>query len=582
MHIIQQLQTKIANEIVALYPEINPDTIQVELTREEQHGEITTNAAMMLAKICKQAPRALAAQMMEKIQQLSEVASVEVAGPGFINITLHPQVWLQELATIVEQGARYGELDLGHNEKIHVEFVSANPTGPMHAGHVRNAVLGDTIASLLQKVGYQVYREYYINDAGGQVDCLARSVYLRYKEALGMELPDNAFDGNLYPGEYLIPIGKKIAAEEGNVWCTAEESTWLPIFKKCAVDQMMQLIRHDLKELGVVMDYYASEKALADAGKVQAALEVLYKQGDIYEGVLPQPKGHAIEDWEERPQTLFRATRYGDETDRPLRKSDGSWTYFAGDIAYHLDKFERGFPRMINVLGADHCGYVVRLTAAVSAITQGAGAVEVKVFQIVNFFEKGKPVKMSKRAGSFITSEDMVTRVGKDAVRFMMVSRHNSTVIDFDFEKVLEQSQDNPLFYIQYAHARICSVFRHAREVYPEITEEYIRENAQAVNLALLNHPAEIATIRTLAAWPKIVEQAAVAREPHRIANYLYGAAGVFHNLWNQGKGTASLRFIDNSDREMTLAKLFLLSGVASILRDGLRLLGITPVSEMR
>lgn len=580
MYIFKRLQEKIKNIIETFLPDvdISDQFIQVEMTKDEKYGEITTNIAMVLAKQLKISPHELAEQLIVPIRQMREILDACVAGPGFINMTLDVKVWLNELQQIVALGKAYSDIQMVQNQKVHVEFVSANPTGPMHAGHVRNAVLGDTIASLLAKVGYHVYREYYINDAGGQIDCLARSVYLRYQEALGKQLSPQSFDGNLYPGEYLIPLGEAIAAQDGKRWLDQDEQDWLPVFKQYSVEKMMNLIRDDLEALGVVMDCYTSEKALTDAEKVQEALDFLKNKGDVYEGTLPKPKGHVIEDWEERPQTLFRATKYGDETDRPLRKSDGSWTYFAGDIAYHLDKFQRGFDYMINVLGADHCGYVSRLTSAVKALTDSKGILKVKLFQIVNFFENGVPVKMSKRAGNFITSKDIVDRVGKDATRFMMISRHNSTVIDFDFEKVLEQSQDNPLFYIQYAHARTCSVFRRAREIFPHMVEGDYKEEWGAY----LSHSAEIATIRMLACWPKIVEQAATTLEPHRISNYLYTLAGVFHNLWNQGKDSLDLRFIDSQNEQITQAKLFLLRGVATVLSDGLELLGITPVSEMR
>ncbi|MDR1208501.1 MAG: arginine--tRNA ligase, partial [Holosporales bacterium] len=480
---------------------------------------------------------------------------------------------------IVCSGREYAGADIGQGQTVHVEFVSANPTGPMHAGHVRNAVLGDTIASLLTKVGYNVYREYYINDAGSQIDCLARSTYLRYLEANGTVLPPDAFSGDVYPGDYLIPVGQHMAALFGDKWIGKLEQEWMPTFRTSAVDAMMDMIREDLASLGVVMDCYTSEKTLTQAGLIDQAVDVLTKKDDIYTGVLNPPKGKPIDDWEERPQTLFRATKYGDEVDRPLRKSDGSWTYFAGDIAYHLDKYNRGFNTLINVLGADHCGYVVRLKAAVSAITNYGATLDVKLFQIVNFFENGVPVKMSKRSGNFITSKEIVSRVGKDATRFMMISRHHSTVIDFDFQKVLELSHDNPVFYVQYAHARICSVFRHASSLFPDLTENVIK---QIENVDPFSSALEIAVIRCMAIWPQVVVQAAIAQEPHRITNYLYALAGEFHSLWNQGKDLTELRFIDSTSRQSTLRKLFLLHGIATVLRDGLELLGIRPVEEMR
>lgn len=553
--------------------------IQVEITDDPQHGDIATNAAMVLCKTFRMSPRALAETLADRLKRLEGVSDVAVAGPGFLNVSLTPEAWTQELREIVRQGDAYGAVDLGHGQKVQVEYVSANPTGPMHTGHVRNAVLGDAIAALLKKVGYDVHKEYYINDAGGQIDVLARSVYLRYLEALGHTLAEDAFKGDVYPGAYLIPVGKALAERDGDRWVGRDEAEWMPVFKEFAVQAMMTMIRHDLEELGVVMDYYASEKQVTEGGKIEEALAILEENGDLYTGVLTPPKGKPIDDWEARPQTLFKATKYGDEVDRPLRKSDGSWTYFAGDIAYHLDKFQRGFTHIINVLGADHCGYVTRLKAAVSAVTRGGAKVDVKLFQLVNFFENGVPVKMSKRAGTFITSQDVVGRVGKDATRFMMLTKHNTTVIDFDFQKVLELSQENPVFYVQYAHARICSVFRHAQEVFPDLDEAVVRK---LETIRSLTHPAEIALIKVLAQWPQIVEQAAVNLEPHRITTYLIALAGAFHSLWNRGKEAPELRFISSDDRDATCSKLYLLSGVATILRDGLHLLGVRPIEEMR
>ncbi|MDR1907495.1 MAG: arginine--tRNA ligase [Holosporales bacterium] len=576
MSLIKSIKAKIESAIREL-GDVDASAAQLDLSKDPAHGELSTNAAMVLCKPFGLAPRVLAERLAEKIRQFEEISNVEIAGAGFINMTLKPAVWTNELKEIVRLGANYSQSNLANGESVHVEFVSANPTGPMHAGHVRNAVLGDTIASLLSKVGYKVYREYYINDAGSQIDCLARSVYLRYTEALGETLPANAFDGDVYPGAYLIPIGQHIASLHKDKWLGKEESVWMPTFRELAVDAMMDLIRKDLNELGVVMDCYTSEKSLT--GQIAQVLETLEKNGDVYTGVLAPPKGKPIDDWEERPQTLFRSTKYGDEVDRPLRKSDGSWTYFAGDIAYHLDKYKRGFTKMINVLGEDHCGYVTRLKAAVAAITNGKATLDVKLFQIVNFFENGVPVKMSKRAGTFITSEDIVGRVGKDATRFMMISRHHGTVLDFDFQKVLELSQDNPVFYVQYAHARICSVFRNAKASFHDLTEEAIK-NLDPVDVLTSVH--EIAIIRRLANWGQVIEQAAISQEPHRITNYLCALAGEFHSLWNHGKESTQLRFIDANDELRTRNKLFLLSGVATVLRDGLELLGITPVEEMR
>jgi arginyl-tRNA synthetase len=669
MALLKSLQKKI-QEILRPYG-VDETKVRTELTKDIAHGEVTTNAAMVFCKELRVSPYELANEIIAKIRLFDEVTSATVVGAGFINITLRQAVWVNELREIVLLGSEYakaGFMEKFGSEMVHIEFVSANPTGPMHTGHVRNAVLGDTIAALLEKVGYKVYREYYVNDAGGQVDCLARSTYLRYLEALENDIPPEAFNGDVYPGEYLIQVGKDMAVRYGDTWIGRSEQEWLPIFRTFSVNAMMALIKNDLAELGIIMDCYVSEKSLVDAGKIESALRVLESNGDIYTGVLTPPKGRQVDDWEERPQTLFRSTKYGDEIDRPLKKSDGSWTYFAGDIAYHLDKYERGFMTLINVLGADHCGYVQRLEAAVSAVTAGNATLEVKLFQIVNFFEDGVPVKMSKRAGNFITSSDVVGRVGKDATRFMMISKHNSTVIDFDFNKVIELSKDNPIFYIQYAHARICSVFRLAENAFHGITTK-IMEYAKGEDIRLLTKfpesgfleedtslrsgvytqpqkdfgaatsaqksravldalpgpgteatnqqtfcnldrdvhdsstrsmspktdsgvlpkkpievfsDAEISMIRNLAAWPRVVEQAAINREPHRITNYLYAVAAEFHCLWNMGRSDTMLRFLDTKDEKFTKLKLFLLSGVATILRDGLELIGISPIEEMR
>ncbi|MDR0631072.1 MAG: arginine--tRNA ligase [Holosporales bacterium] len=564
-------------EFLRTLGEVDASKVQIDITKDPTHGELATNAAMVLCKCFGLSPRALAERLVSEISTFDEIAYVEVAGAGFINMTLKPSAWTKELEDIVHAGKEYASPPIGQNQTVHIEFVSANPTGPMHAGHVRNAVLGDTIASLLHKVGYNVYREYYINDAGSQIDCLARSVYLRYLEANGTALPADAFAGDVYPGDYLIPVGQRLAALFGEKWVGAPEKDWMPVFRTYSVDAMMDMIREDLASLGVVMDRYTSEQTLAPL--INSVVDVLTKNGDIYTGNLPPPKGKPIDDWEERPQTLFRSTKYGDEVDRPLRKSDGSWTYFAGDIAYHLDKYNRGFRTLINVLGADHCGYVTRLKAAVAAITNNEATLDVKLFQIVNFFENGVPVKMSKRAGTFITSKDIVSRVGKDATRFMMISRHHGTIIDFDFKKVLELSHDNPVFYVQYAHARICSVFRNACALFPDLTEDMVQ---QLEHTEPFTAAAEISVIRCLANWPQVVEQAAMAQEPHRITNYLYTLASEFHSLWNQGKDATHLRFIDSMSQQSTLRKLFLLLGIATVLRDGLELLGIHPVEEMR
>ncbi len=555
---------------------VDLSSFTVELPREAKHGDLTTNAAMILAKPLGQPPHRIAARIAEQLLLLPNIIKAEIAGPGFINVTLSASQWQQQLQYILQTDERYGDCNIGLGKIINVEIVSANPTGPLHTGHSRNAVLGDAIAALLQKVGYQVCREYYINDAGGQIDALARSVHVRYREALGHSISPEDFKDGMYGGDYLVPVGKKLAQEFGDKYLTAPESSWISLFKKTTIDAMMNDIRNDLASLGVHIDTFVSEAELVAAGGVEKVLEILDKKGDLYTGILVPPKGHTDEDWEQREQTLFQSTKYGDDVDRAVKKSDGSWTYFAGDIAYHMDKFRRGFTDMINVFGADHGGYTKRITAAVSAITGGAGKLEIITTQLVNFLENGVPVKMSKRAGVFITLREVVERVGKDSARFMMLSRRQDMQIDFDFAKVLEQSRDNPVFYIQYAHARICSVLRHGRTIFPETSD------LSSANLALLNDPCEIEMIKILSNWPRQVEVSAVNREPHRITNYLYDVASAFHALWNKGKDNSQLRFIEPDNMEITMARQALIKGVLIVLANGLHLFGITPVQEMR
>lgn len=550
---------------------IDLDRITVDSPREALHGDMACNAAMVLAKQAGMPPRKLAELLVPLFKEIPGVVEVAIAGPGFLNFTLQPSIWQKHLQTILEVGQSYGTATLGKEHAVNVEYVSANPTGPMHVGHCRNAVLGDTIASLLEKVGFKVCREYYINDAGGQVVNLARSAYLRYCEALGNGIDESAL-ADLYPGDYLCPIGQRLAEKYGRRWVEQPEMVWLDTIREEVMESMMDLIREDLKALGVAIDVFSSEKAIIASKLLEQTLQQLEQQGDIYIGTLEPPKGHIIEDWEERPQTLFRATTYGDDVDRPLKKSDGSWTYFASDIAYHVDKFQRGFPQMITILGADHGGYVKRLEAAVKAATQGKGSVEIKITQLVNLFEAGQPIRMSKRTGTFVRLSDVVERVGKDATRFMMVTRRHDVALDFDFAKVLEQSRDNPLFYVQYAHARACSVLRHAQSLWPAYkTGDY----------NLLTDPLELAMIKQLAEWPRQVENAAMTREPHRIANYLLAVAASFHGLWNKGKEDTQLRFIDAKAPTLSYARLGLVEAVASVIANGLHLLGIEPVQEM-
>jgi arginyl-tRNA synthetase len=556
------------------------DTAKVtaEPPREAAHGDVSTNAAMVLAKAAGMKPRDIAERLAEELRGLEAVAAVEVAGPGFLNLRLTDAFWYAQLADLLRCGTAYGDADLGRGQKINVEYVSANPTGPMHVGHGRGAVVGDALAALLAKVGYEVCREYYINDAGAQVDVLARSAHLRYRQALGEDI--GAIPEGLYPGEYLIPVGQAIAANDGGKWRGLPENEWLAYFRQVTIDAMMELIRGDLAALGVRHDVFTSERGLVEAGGVDRALAFLEEKGLIYQGVLEPPKGKLPDDWEPRPQTLFRATQFGDDVDRPLKKSDGSWTYFASDIAYHLDKFRRGYAQMIDVWGADHGGYVKRMQAAVAAVTEEQGGLDVKLCQMVNLLKDGAPYKMSKRAGTFVTLRDVVDEVGKGVVRFIMLTRKNDAQLDFDLVKVLEQSRDNPVFYVQYAHARAHSVARHAAEMFPG--EDLSAEALATAPLSRLTDPAELALIKTMAGLPRVVESAAEAHEPHRLAFYLYDLAGAFHGLWNKGKDDATLRFLVAEDKALSLARLAMVRGVALVVASGLMTFGVEPVEEMR
>ena len=550
------------------------EKITAEPPRDPSHGDIATNAALILSKPAQKSPRDIAALIAEKLQSLPSVEEVSVAGPGFINLRLSPQFWYHQLSTILQEKERYGDATLGLGEKINLEYVSANPTGPIHAGHGRVAVVADVLANLLEKVGYRVLREYYINDAGGQAEKLACSTYLRYKEALGEnigEIPEG-----YYPGDYLKEVGQALAERDGAKWLTLSEQEWKEPFREFAVNAMMVKIREALALMGITHEVFTSETELHRSGILEEALEILKKQGLIYEGVLEPPKGKGAEDWEPREQLLFRSTHFGDTTDRALQKADGSWTYFAGDIAYHYDKFRRGYTHMINVWGADHGGTVKRITAAVEAVTGGKGHLDVILSQIVSFTDGGVPFKMSKRAGNFIEVQDVIDKVGKDPYRFMMISRKSDAQLDFDFQKVLEQTKDNPVFYIQYAHARCHSVMRMAQEVFPEW------EKIQPSSLELLTDKDELHLLKLLSGWPRQVENAAIMREPHRLCYTLYEIAQQFHMLWNKGKDNAILRFILPQEAELTRARLAMVQGVAYVIASGLFIFGVTPVKEMR
>jgi arginyl-tRNA synthetase len=560
--------------------------VAVEPPRDLANGDLATNAAMVLAGLVNENPMALAERIAAvlRTQELTtgdyrgSGFTVEAAKPGFINVRLSHEVWHAQLRAILRAGTAFGDSAIGGGEPVNVEFVSANPTGPMHVGHGRGAVVGDALAGLLAKAGYNVQREYYVNDAGAQVDILARSTYLRYRHALGE--PTGPIPEGYYPGEYLAETGGALAARDGRKWLGQPEAQWLAPFREFAVDQMMTLIRNDLAALGVKHDLFVSERALVERGAVDECLAELEQQGLIYKGVLEPPKGKPPpEDWEPRPLTLFRATQFGDDVDRPVKRSDGSLTYFATDIAYHRDKFRRGFANLIDVWGADHGGHVKRMQAAVRAVTAGAASLDIKFCQLVNMFDKGVPVRMSKRAGTLITLREVVDEVGKDVFRFIMLTRRNDQALDFDFAKVTEQSKDNPVFYVQYAHARATSVMRHAAEQFPDddLSDAGLRE----AFLVRLSDPAEIALIRQLAGWPRLIDAAAEAHEPHRIAFYLQEVAAQFHALWNKGKDEATLRFILAADRGLTRARLALVRGVAIVIASGLAVFGVEPAQEM-
>ena len=553
--------------------------ITLEPPKDASHGDLATNAAMVLAKAAGKPPRALAERIAPLIAADRHVEKVEIAGPGFINLTLAPAFWPSVLRMVLEQGASYGQSTIGKGEAVNVEYVSANPTGPMHVGHCRGAVFGDALANLLAFTGFAVTREYYVNDAGGQVDALARSAYLRYREALGEDI--GAILEGLYPGDYLKPVGQKLADQHGSELLSLPEEAWLPIVRAAALQAMFAMIEDDLASLGIRHDVIFSERSLTQGPRDEVAETIsdLKARGLIYKGRLPPPKGKVDEDWEDREQLLFRSTQFGDDMDRPLVKSDGSYAYFAADIAYHRDKFRRGFKTMIDVLGADHSGHVKRMKAAVAALTGGEGHLDIKICQLVRLFRAGEPVKMSKRAGTFVTLREVVDEVGAGPVRFMMLYRKNDAPLDFDFVKVTEQSRDNPVFYVQYAHARASSVLRNVRETFPDLGPE--EGSLAESDLGRLSDEAEVAVIRRIAQFPRLVEAAAMAHEPHRIGFYLYDLAGDFHGLWNRGKDLPQLRFIYESDRELTRARVALLAATKRVLASGLGIIGVEALHEL-
>ena len=546
------------------------DNVAVEPPRDAAHGDMATNAAMVLAKSAGAKPRDIAEALAARLQADPRILAADVAGPGFLNLRLAPVVWQDVVGAVLAQGGDFGRSDLGAGAKVNVEYVSANPTGPLHVGHTRGAVFGDALASLLDFAGFNVTREYYINDGGAQVDVLARSVYLRYLEAHGQEV---AFPDGTYPGDYLIEVGAALKDKVGDVYVDQSEEVWLEAVRLFATDAMMALIRADLASLGVKMDVFFSEKSLYGTGRIEAAIEDLRGKDLIYEGVLEPPKGKKPDDWEPRQQTLFKSTDHGDDVDRPVMKSDGAWTYFAPDIAYHYDKITRDFDMLIDVFGADHGGYVKRMKAAVSALSGGQVPLDIKLCQLVKLFKNGEPFKMSKRAGTFVMLRDVVDQVGPDVTRFVMLTRKNDAPLDFDFDKAVEQSRENPVYYVQYAHARVHSVLRRAAEAEIDLSA--------GPDLSHLADEAELALAAKLAEWPRLVETAARSNEPHRVAFYLYELAGAFHGLWNRGNDVPELRFIQD-DAVRARAKIALAEAAAIVIAAGLGILGVKPASEMR
>lgn len=551
------------------------DNVAVEPPRDAAHGDMATNAAMVLAKPAKMKPRDIADAIAPRLMADDRIEQAEVAGPGFLNLRLSKTVWQAVVHDVLADGETFGRSSMGAGKKVNVEYVSANPTGPLHVGHTRGAVFGDSLASLLAYAGYDVTREYYINDGGSQVDTLARSVYLRYLEAHGQTVE---FPEGTYPGDYLVPVGEALKDKVGDAYIDQPEDTWLVEVRNFATDAMMDLIRADLAALGVTMDVFFSEKSLYGTGLIEAALNSLTDKGLIYEGVLEPPKGKKPDDWEPREQTLFKSTEHGDDVDRPVKKSDGSWTYFAPDIAYHFDKVERGFDELIDVFGADHGGYVKRMKAAVSALSDGQVPLDIKLCQLVKLFKDGKEFKMSKRAGTFVTLRDVIDAVGPDVTRFMLLTRKNDQGFDFDLDKALEQSKDNPVYYVQYAHARVMSVLRRATEAGVVVDDPTLR----ASDLGQMAHDSELAVAKKLAEWPRLVEIAARTNEPHRVAFYLYELAGDLHALWNKGNDVPALKFLQEGDPATSQSKIALARAVSVVISAGLGILGVKPAQEMR
>jgi arginyl-tRNA synthetase len=583
MNIFKEFQKSIKGIIASLAVEgklptdMDLQNVTAEAPRDASHGDIATNAAMVLVKQAKMNPREIAGLIVAELEKIDIVDTVEIAGPGFINIRLNADFIQNQIAEILKHGVDYGRSEIGAMEKVNVEYVSANPTGPLHVGHCRGAVFGDALATLLDYAGYDVTKEYYINDAGGQIDVLARSAHLRYLEALGEDIGE--IPEGLYPGEYLIPVGEALAQKYGDALKGKDESEWISDIRKFAANQMMELVREDLKTLGIEQDIFFSETSLHDNGDIQAGLDALMEKGLIYTGVLEPPKGKLPDDWEERPQTLFKSTQFGDDVDRALKKSDGAWTYFAADVAYHKNKMDRGFNNQIDVWGADHGGYVKRVQSVLTALSDGKAALDVRLCQMVKLLRDGEPVKMSKRSGNFITLRDIVDEVGKDVVRFIMLTRKNDASLDFDFAKVTEQSKDNPVFYVQYGNARVYSVLDKAQNVFADIDTS--DDGLAKADLSLLSDESELQLIKMMINWPRIVESAAIAHEPHRISYYLYDLASQFHALWNKGNDRLDLRFIIDDNKDITLSRLAMIKAFSKIIASGLGILGVEPLKEM-
>lgn len=584
MNVFAEVEQRIRSALETLQSEgrlpadLSIGPVELQEPRDPAHGDIASNAAMVLAKAARMKPRDIADLIAEKLAGDATFSRIEVAGPGFLNLTMAAPVWHQLVTGILEQGTEYGRAAFGGGQRVDVEYVSANPTGPMHVGHCRGAVFGDTLCNLLEFAGYEVTREYYVNDAGGQVEKLARSTYLRYREALGEDIGE--IPPGLYPGDYLKPIGERLAKEHGRALLQMPESDWLPIAREAAVSELLAQIKDDLASLGIHHDLFFSERSLTEGGRdqVREAIELLRAKGLIFEGRLPRPKGHDDEEWEDREQTLFRSTAFGDDVDRALMKSDGSYTYFAYDVAYHYNKLQRGYDYYLNVLGADHVGYIPRLKAAVAALSDGKADFDTPVCQLVKVLRQGEPVRMSKRAGTFVALRDVVDEVGRDPVRFMMLMRKNDSPLDFDLAKVVEQSKDNPVFYVQYAHARAASVFRNARDVFPDLDENKVR----SADLSLLADAGEIDIIKRLARYPRIIESAAREREPHRLPFYLFDLASAFHQQWARGNESPHLRFIQPEDGGATAARLALVAALQRVIASGLSVLGVQAPEEMR